>query len=164
MPLRLKLSTPFLFVPLLLLGASAATPRSVEGQADQIEQIRQIERERLRALVSADLSTARRLHADDFQLINPAGASLSKTEYLGQIESGQLDYRAWEAGEITVRLYGDVVAIRYRDVRFEVDIQGKPVHRGAMVHTNVYERRGGQWQVVWSQASGIITPATSGQP
>lgn len=41
----------------------------------------------------------------DFQLINPAGVTLSKAEYLAGIESGQLDYRAWEAGEISVRLY-----------------------------------------------------------
>ena len=156
--------TPHLFLLLVFLTASATTPRSAEGQADQIEQIRQLERERLRSLVSADLPTARRLHADDFQLINPAGAPLSKTEYLGQIESAFLDYRAWEAGEITVRLYGDAAAVRYRDVRFEVDIQGKPVHRGPMVHTNVYERRNGQWQIVWSQASGIITPPPAGQP
>ena len=155
---------PFLSLLVVLSGTSAMTLHSAEGQTDQIAQIRQIERERLRALVAADLATARRLHADDFQLINPAGAPLSKTEYLGQIESGQLDYRAWEAGEITVRLYGDAAAIRYRDVRFEVDIQGKPVHRGAMVHTNIYERRGGQWQIVWSQASGIITPPSPGQP
>lgn len=123
-----------------------------------MEKIRDLERARLRSLVSSDLATARRLHADDFQLINPAGASLSKAEYLGQIESGDLAYRAWEPGEISVRLYGDAAVIRYQDLRFEVDRGGQAVHRGPMYHTNVYERRGEQWQVVWSQASGLITP------
>jgi hypothetical protein len=127
-------------------------------QTSQIAQIRQLEQERLRSLVSVDLATARRLHADDFQLINPVGVALTKTEYLSQLQSGQLDYRAWEAGEITVRLYGDAAVIRYRDVRFDVDWEGKSVHRGPMYHTNLYERRGGQWQVVWSQASGALTP------
>lgn len=142
----------------LLSAACTGTPPAEIGEAEQIEQIRQLERERLRSLVTADLPTARRVHADDFQLINPAGAELSKAEYMDQIESGQLDYGAWEAGEISVQFYGDAAAIRYRDVRFDVDLQGKPVHRGPMVHTNLYERRGGQWQIVWSQASGIITP------
>ena len=127
-------------------------------EIEEIEQIRQIERERLRSLVDADLATARRLHAEDFQLINPAGVALSKAEYLGGIESGQLDYRAWEADEIAVRLYGNVAMILYRDVRFEVYLEGQLVHRGPMYHTNLYERRGEQWQVVWSQASGVITP------
>ena len=121
------------------------------------EEIRQIERERLRSLVDADLATPQRLHAQDFQLVNPAGVAISKAEYLGLIESGQLTYRAWEAGEISVRRYGDVAVIRYRDVRFDVDSEGQPVHRGPMYHTNLYERRGGQWQIVWSQASGVIT-------
>jgi hypothetical protein len=141
-----------------LTAACATTVRSGLGEAEQIEQIRQLERERLRSLVAADLATARRLHADDFQLINPAGAPLSKAEYLAQIESGQLNYRAWEAGEIVVRLYRNAAMIRYRDLRFDVDWQGQPVHRGPMFHTNLYEQRGGQWQVVWSQASGVITP------
>ena len=107
-------------------------------------------------VVDADLATARRLHAEDFQLISPAGVALSKAEYLGAIESAQLDYRIWEAGEISVRLYGDVAMIRCRDGRFEVDWQGQPGQRGPIYHTNLYERRGGEWQVVWSQASDVI--------
>jgi hypothetical protein len=42
---------------------------------------RTIERERLRSLVDADIATARRLHADDFELIHPRGGTLSKEEY-----------------------------------------------------------------------------------
>ncbi len=159
MPYRVIQPTLLLALPFVFLSAAcAATPRSGISEAEQIEQIRQLERERLRSLVAADLTTARRLHAEDFQLINPGGAAISKTEYLAQIESGQLDYRAWEAGEITVRLYRDVAMIRYRDVRFDVDWQAQPVHRGPMFHTNLYERRGAQWQIVWSQASGQMTP------
>ena len=85
------------------------------------DEICQIERARLLSLVEADLVIARRLHADDFQLITPVGAVLSKAEYLEVIESGQLIYRAWEADEITVRLYGDAAMIRYKDIRFDVD-------------------------------------------
>lgn len=159
MPNRLPASISILVLPLALMAQGCApTPQSETGDAQYIEQIRQVERDRLRSLGDADLATARRLHAEDFQLINPAGVPLSKEEYLGAIESGQLDYRAWEAGDITVRLYGDVAVIRYRDVRFEVDLEGQPVHRGPMYHTNLYERHGEQWMAVWSQASGVITP------
>ena len=48
---------------------------------DVAQQIRVVEHERLRALVEADVEAASRLHADDFQLINPLGGSLSKDEY-----------------------------------------------------------------------------------
>ena len=146
-------------LPVLVLGGAwTGSGLAKTDQTTLTEQIRQIERERLRSLVSVDLVTARRLHADDFQLINPAGVALSRTEYLSQLESGQLDYRAWEAGDITVRLYGDAAVIRYKDVRFDVDWQGQSVNRRPMYHTNLYELRGGQWQVVWSQASGALAP------
>lgn len=118
-------------------------------EAEDAQRVRQIERERLRSLVEVDLATARRLHADDFELITPAGLVLSKDEYLFGVESGQPEYRAWEADEITVRLYDDVAVIRYRDVRFDVYVDGQLVHSGPMHHTNLYERRDGEWQVVW---------------
>ena len=156
MPIRYPAILVALFAPLLL--ACAAVSRGGTYGPEEAEQLRHIERKRLASLVEADVVTARRFHADDFELVNPAGGALSKDEYLAQIESGQVDYRAWEAGEITVRLYHDVAMIRYRDVRFDVDSRGQPVHRGPMFHTNVYERRAGQWQIVWSQASGQISP------
>ena len=40
---------------------------------DKADQLRTIERARLRTLVDADVATARRLHADNFELINPVG-------------------------------------------------------------------------------------------
>jgi hypothetical protein len=151
---RLRFHTPAGLVVCLLL-AGCATTQDDDAEA---ERIRQIERERLSSLVDVDLPAARRLHSDDFQLINPAGVARSKDEYLGALESGQLDYVAWDPGEIAVRLYKDVAVIRYRDIRFDVNFGTTVAHRGPMYHTNVYERRGGQWLIVWSQASGVITP------
>ena len=68
---------------------------AVEAHADA-DALRATERERLRTLVSADLTRARQLHADDFQLINPLGGVLSREEYLGGIDAGHINYRFWE--------------------------------------------------------------------
>ncbi len=38
---------------------------------DKADQLRAIERARLRSLVDADVATARRLHAGDFELLTP---------------------------------------------------------------------------------------------
>lgn len=145
----------FAFVFTCCVLASCTATRA--GSPDA-EHIRELERQRLRSLVDVDLDTARRLHSADFQLINPAGAALTREEYLGALESGQLDYVAWEAGDITVKLFGNAAVIRYRDKQFDVNSGNNVVHRGPMYHTNVYERREGQWQIVWSQASGVIKP------
>jgi hypothetical protein len=114
------------------------------GAQNDDEELRAVERERLRSLVDADLEVARRLHADDFQLINPLGGTLSKDEYLGQIASGDIDYLEWEPEEVAVRQYGDIAVIRYR-ARLQIVVRGFPdAPSGTFWHTDLYEKRNGQ--------------------
>ena len=117
------------------------------------EIIRATERERLRSLVDGDLAVADRLHADDFQLINPVGSVLSKEEYLRAIASGYFNYRVFEPdSEIVVRLYGEVAMIRYRS-RLHMSLDGEAGGLRHYWHTDSYEKRDGRWQAVWSQAT-----------
>jgi hypothetical protein len=116
--------------------------------------IRATERERLSALVDADMDVAWRLHAEGFQLVTPGGATYSREEYLGDIASGDVDYLVWEpTSEIEVRVYGDGAVIRYR-AHIEI-VFGDNKDVANTWHTDSYEKRGGQWQVVWSQATRI---------
>jgi hypothetical protein len=113
-----------------------------------------IERDRLRALVDADVDRAAPFHAADFELVTPAGRTLAKRDYLEAVRSGDIAYALWEAGEIVVRSYGDVAVIRYpAEIAFTVD--GARTPRGRYWHIDLYERRGGRWQVVWSQATRV---------
>jgi hypothetical protein len=116
--------------------------------------LRDTERQRLRALVKGDMQVARRLHADDFQLINPSGGSFSKEQYLGGIASGDIDYLVWEPETIDVRLYNSAAAIRYRS-ELEIIVRGQRISRRPYWHTDLYEKRDGQWQVVWSHATEV---------
>lgn len=136
-------------VALVVIGTACGSPPRSEANL-----LRATERERLRALVEADVGRARQLHADDFQLINPLGGELSKEQYLEGIGSGQLDYLFWEPDSIAVRLYGDAAVIRYPS-QLEIVVPGSHVPRQRYWHTDIYERREGQWQVVWSQATRI---------
>jgi hypothetical protein len=77
----------------------------------------------------------------------------TKEEYLAGIADGSLDYRRFEPqGEIAVLPLGpSAAALRYRvaiDVAFA---DGQDA--GTFWHTDIYERRDGQWQAVWSQAT-----------
>jgi hypothetical protein len=123
---------------------------------DAAEVVRTVERDRLRALVDGDLERARELHADDFQLISPTGRALSKDEYLEAIASGELDYLAWDAGSIEVRMYAQDLAavVRYQS-ELEIVDDGNHGPRRSYWHTDLYERRDGRWQVVWSHATEI---------
>jgi len=88
-------------------------------------------------------------------LINPLGGSLSKAEYLGAIAAGEIDYLLWQPGAIEVKVYGDAAVIRYQ-AELQIKVKAIPdAPSGRFWHTDVYERRNGLWQVVWSQATQI---------
>lgn len=130
---------------------SCASLSNPQGEADVI---RATERQRLRALVEANVDIARQLHADNFQLITPSGASLSKEQYLGGIASGEFDYLVWDPESIEVHLYGEAALIRYQS-QLEIVVRGQKVTLRRYWHTDSYEKRKGRWQVVWSQATEI---------
>ncbi len=116
--------------------------------------IRSIERQRLSALVRADLAVADRLHAGDFELITPSGGAWSKDTYLGNIATGTFRYVMFEpTSEIVVRPHGDVALIRYQS-RIELVNNGEPGDLRSW-HTVTCERRDEVWQIVWSQATEI---------
>ncbi len=150
----------YLIIVLALLAASGTIGGCAQSQDTdrEVAVIREIEIERLRSLVDADMDVAGQLHADDFQLITPDGSEYTKHTYLGGIASGELDYLVWQPGEIRVKLYGDVAVIRYDDSQFEIAVNGELARTGMLRHINLYEKRNDQWQVVWSQASGGQVP------
>ena len=115
-----------------------------------------LERQRLAALVAADIDLARLLHADDNQLITPGGATLSREEYLDGIATGDLDYLVFEpASEIAVRIYDRAAAVRYQ-ARIEILVSSE-LDSGLFWHTDIHELSDGRWQAVWSQATRIRT-------
>ena len=118
--------------------------------------IRETEHQRLRALVAAEIELANSLHSDDYQLITPNGQTISKHDYIGGIASGDLVYSVFEpASDIAVRLFGSAAAVRYQ-ARIEIRFSDQR-DSGVFWHTDIYEKRDGRWQAVWSQATRIPT-------
>jgi len=121
----------------------------------EAEDVLSAQRERSAALLAGDMQAAELVHADDFQLVTPLGAVFSKAQYLGAVEAGIIRYVVMELDSpVDVRVHGDVALTRYR-VQIEVEVQGQRYARAAYWFTDVYEKREGRWQVVWSQGTGI---------
>ena len=139
--------TIYLMICLMLV----ATDATAQCTADQL---RAIEHERLRSLVDADLPAARRYHAVDFELINPDGGAMSKEQYLGRIADGSLKYLVWEPEEIRVRVYRNSAVLRYR-AHLRVSVKGSAGRDVHFWHTDLYEKRNGQWQIVWAHATMV---------
>jgi uncharacterized protein DUF4440 len=137
----------FAALPFVAAGCgSGGTPEASKASADTADVVRATERKRLAALLGHDLDLAQKLHADDFELINPTGDVVSREAY---IDSGEaFAYTVWKpVSPIRVRVYGDAAVIRYES---EIEIHGT---RGHDWHTDLYEKRAGRWQIVWSQTT-----------
>ena len=121
-----------------------------------LTRVAHIERERLGALVRRDMSAAERLHAPDYQLVTPAGRTLTKSAYLSDVESKRLEYLVFEPeSEISGRSSGDIVVLRYiARIVLSVGVDDELEIRAW--HTDVYENRDGSWMAVWSQATKIV--------
>jgi hypothetical protein len=137
------------------VGSAKAEHSKGAGRSRQVERLRQIEKQRLRALVDADVAVAGPLIASDFELINPIGEVLSREDLLGGVGSGALDFLSnTVTSQIRVRLHGNTAVLRYRHM---IDIT--VVHVGHLTHpawtTASYERREGNWQIVWEQTGAI---------
>jgi Domain of unknown function (DUF4440) len=139
----------------LVVATGVVTASSASSaSSSQADHLRAIETTRLQALVDADTATARKLTAPDFQLINPAGAALSRDDFLGGVQAGVIDFLALEpSSPIAVRRSGDSATLRYQTM-FDVVAGGTHVTHQAWT-TALYERRSGRWQVVWAQTTAI---------
>ena len=124
---------------------------------DESEELRTIERERLAAFVATDIPTLQRLHANDFQLVNPAGQELNRDDYLNGVAQGFIQYKAWEPeSRVQVYVYGDVAILRYR-ATVELAVQGEAQPVQHFWQIEVYEKRRDGWQAVYSQSTRIST-------
>jgi hypothetical protein len=129
---------------------------SSQASSAAADDVRACAQKRLSALITGDKEVAWQIHADDFQLVTPLGAVFSKEEYLGAVAAGIIHYLAMELDSaIDVRMYDDVALIRYR-AQIEVEVQGQGYPRAPYRFTDAYEKRDGQWRIVWSQGTGIV--------
>jgi hypothetical protein len=111
-----------------------------------------IERRRLRALAAADVATVGPLHAVDYQLITPNGSTMTRDEYLGDVESGRLPYRVFEPiSDIAVLGDAPIAILRYQA---RISFDDGPGF--TCWHTDCYRLQDERWQVVWSQATRIM--------
>lgn len=121
------------------------------------DDLRDVERQRLHALVARDMATAQRLHADDYVLITPRGVALTKSAYLDAVSAGELAYRRFEpTSDIDVLMAdGPIAVLRYESAIEVVSPDG--TFAAQCWHTDCYRRDpNAGWQAVWSQATAIV--------
>jgi hypothetical protein len=117
--------------------------------------LKDLENERLRALVDVDADVLDELHAADFVLVHPGGGTWSKPQYVGGVLSGEINYRKFEpVSDIEVMADSNLAVLRYRST-IDIHVQGQEPGLLECWHTDCYRRAGADspWRVVWSQAT-----------
>ena len=121
---------------------------------------RALEVERTQALVARDVTTIRRLHAPDYELISVPGRVMSLERYL-TFMANDVFYANWEHGPMRVQISECMAAVRYQaKITFP---SGKIVD---CWHTDIYALHSGSWRATWSQATQLppeSTPAVGTQ-
>lgn len=118
------------------------------------EELRALEHRRLASLREADIVLAHELHADEYQLINPYGQPINKSDYLSGIATGEIRYHAFEPiSPIEVRMSARMSVVRY-SVRIDIEAVGGR-ERLICWHTDSWEFQD-RSPAVWSQATAIV--------
>ncbi len=139
---------------LVLAGVAAATQIAIAGTGGSAaDQVRTAERTLLRAAVDGDTHAAGALLAPDLQLIDVTGTAETRADYLANIGGGVDFVTLKPIKPISVRVYGDNAVARVK-LQFKVVAHGQTLQHEGWT-TDVFERRDGRWNVVWSQSTAI---------
>ena len=140
---------------IVVLGSVAAstTARTARIASSPAARVRAAERTLLHAVVAHDTQASGALLAPDFQGIDVTGATETRADDLANI-GGAIDFvRAEPVSPIRVLVHGNSAVARVK-LAFKVIARGQTVEHLAWT-TDVFERRHGNWQVVWEQTTAI---------
>ena len=119
--------------------------------------LRELEHERLRAIVLGDRKRLEALHHEDFRLCTPSGDIVDRAFYLSGVCDGSINYSRFEAvTPIEVVQAAGLGVVRYRSA-IDISIQGRPVGHLECWHLDVYTQGDAEgWRCLWSQATDTL--------
>ena len=140
-------------VVMLSLCLVAPGQKPNDSSVSTEEQIKSIEEERNRAILSGDAATLDRMTADDYTFITLRGELRTKAEIVKGFQSGAFKYESRTISELKVRVYGDTAIVTGRSTQ-KGEENGKD-YSGDYRFTRVYIRDKGRWMTVALQTTPI---------
>jgi ketosteroid isomerase-like protein len=117
-------------------------------------EIEALERKWMQAWVDGDIAACASILADDFVLTSARGTLMPKEAWLSNVGS-VFKCAAFEWQELLVRTFDNFAVVHGRS-RQEASV-GRQDWSGVFLTTDVWARRGDNWQVVARHGTGPIT-------
>ena len=114
-----------------------------------IEEVKQVCQEWVMAFLERDTQTLERVMADDFVFTYPMEGD-DKSQFISDVESGELTIDLFDRTNIVVRIYGDSAVLTCHDTA-RWNYHGRTI-TGDYRTLQVYVRRQGRWQLAAVQA------------
>jgi len=135
--------------------SGSAKNRTVGEQTVQ-NLLKQMEMERVEALMKCDAGFFDRTTADDYTMITSSGELRNKARAMGDLKSGEVKFQSADVDELEVRVYGDTAVVTGRHTQ-KAHSAGNDIS-GQYRFTRVYVKQKGQWKAVAYQATHINKP------
>jgi len=139
----------FFLTPSLCLLPLAQVQMKRDGESE----IRDLERQRFRAMETVDVATLDRILSDDLIYTHANGLQHTKAELIGVIGSGDFKYESITPGDIRVRIYNETAVVNGRVSMKIKSGAGEQVFK--LCYLDVYVKQEGRWQMVAWQSSRV---------
>ena len=143
-----------LTLTLLMPAASMLTPARPSLQKEKtVEQVREVERQRVQSLTGNDLTALERILADDMTYTHSNGLVDSKASFLASLRSGDVRYQMMEHEDVQVRIYKETAVMTGR-TKVKVRSKGEDLNL-QLRFTLVYAKQAGRWRMVAWQSTRL---------
>jgi ketosteroid isomerase-like protein len=124
-----------------------------DAMAGNGQMIIELDRKRMVAMAEKDVATLNAVLADDLVYTHSSARLDTKQSLIGAMQSGATVYSSVEPSDVVAQDCGDAVVLT-GVARISVSSGGKPMKFGVRF-TDVYAKRGGQWQMVTWQSTKL---------
>ena len=135
----------------LLLAAALAIAFTL--QADEVEQLRRLDKELSVATWTGDALWFEKNLDDDYVLITSKGTMYTKGDVVSELATPGMKMDPFDAFELQVRVYGDSAVVNGR--RLQHFTLGRARYANDLRYTDVYVKRKGRWLLVSEHLSNM---------
>ena len=118
------------------------------------EQVLQIDRERVQALLNNDASALDRIYAEELIFTNQYGVVRDKAHWIATARAGEFKFDSYTTEDVRVRIYGETAVVTGRFLAIG-EARGSKLKGLPVRYICVYVKRDGHLQLVAQQATPI---------